>query len=172
MKFLGFAIKIVVLYYFVSLSLCQQNDLTFTVADYLKSKCRVGPGINSPSDLTGSPTLINVILVPLRFMGFSDVDETFSLVMSISLTWEEVCSKKAMQEDSFKFKNFTTFPLYDGVLWTPMLQHINSKNDRPLHGSDFERGIEVRAGGIFNAYWFGYFENYCDLKLRNFPFDT
>ena len=148
------------------------GEMTGSVADYLISRCRIGPEIIFPGDSTGEVTNVSIAIIPFRLMGIFDVTETFGMTLSVVVQWSDQCVKNALQNPDFQFKNFSSFTFDQDRLWNPKVLHLNSRYVKPLRGGDFERSTVLQSEGIILTYYYGYFESSCDLKLQNFPFDT
>ena len=143
---------------------------TLDVAEYLKSKCNVAPNVNFPGELTGDTAAITMAITPLQLLGINDVSETFTMAVSIALSWHDACTVNALKSEDFIFRNYSIFYFKKDTFWSPKLIHLNSKVFKSTESDDFERGIRIWYGN-YATYTYGVFQSHCDLDLRTFPFD-
>ena len=55
------------------------------VADFMLTRCNVGPEVNFPGEFSGDTTEINVTITPMRFIGIIDVSETFTIAVNYTV---------------------------------------------------------------------------------------
>ena len=154
----------------ISADLSEAKNETLDVAEYLKSKCDINPQVNFPGQSTGETTKVSISITPMRFLGISDLSETFTIVAHVDMWWFDQCTKKALKSDDFEHRNYSQFYLKKDSVWTPKILHWNSNNFKSVESNDYERGLRINKHGYF-YYIYGVFESYCDLDLEKFPFD-
>ena len=152
------------------------DNLTVNTVDYLKSKCRVDPAIDSPSDITGIPTNVTAVFIPKRFLGIDDVHEVFTVSATLLLIWTDDCVEEALLSDDFHQPNkhqFLSFFFNPKSMWHPRATHGNSRSQGPLDQGKFEIAFRYETKlKEFGAFFYGVYESICNLNFWLFPFDS
>ena len=97
------------IYCLFSINLTVAQIIKTTTVEFLKSKCKLQPQIDSPSDFLGVPTLVDVLFEPSRFVGIDDLTETMTIIGSVFLSWNDSCVQKVIHSPDFGQPNVQNF---------------------------------------------------------------
>ena len=152
------------------------QDLTHVkFSDIMLEKCRLDPGIVSPTEYLGYPTQVTMILA-VRKLAISDVEEEISILTDIILTWTNQCVKDLYDNQTLPLPTLAqssdNYCFEYNKFWKPTVLLTTNTKGQFLNGDTFTKTLCISpSSGSFIVSYYGKVPSFCDLNLRNFPFD-
>ena len=144
---------------------------TFNIIDVFLEKCRLTPGIMSPSEFLGYPTVIDFDFICIRFSDIDSVAETFTITGVLITSFTIECGAQVNQ--NYPGQLPTKLWLQADILWEPLLSLQNCYQSCNLGSDSYSRKVKYYSDvQRIRNYYSGKFETFCDLQLWTFPFDT